>query len=97
MFKITIEEIKEIEIEKQGTYAQFSSEYLDSKDFHTLSYEAQRGYKQIEAPNGTVQYEKNIYGYSPNTKVITDQITKLYEQTVDSIKLSDVIKSVNGI
>lgn len=86
-FKITIEETKE-EVTTQGR------EWVKTGEREVLSETSMFDAANADEPRTRIE---SIYGYNPEIQKKSTATKTIYEQRVDSLTLSDVILSINGI
>lgn len=90
MFKITIEEIKDVK-------------KTIGKRWETVAQEwPEQGFDRIGRmdASGTVTINisaKDVKGYTPEVESTETVSSKIYEQTVDELDVADVIAVINGL
>lgn len=93
--KITIVEIKEVEVAERSTYNKIKTEYISDVEFRKMDRAES---KEFKPNNETGGYSRDVYGYAPDrltTKIVE---TKIYEQVVPSegFDLAKIITQINS-
>jgi hypothetical protein len=95
MYKITIEEIKQVE---QSTYGDRITKikYLTPEEFNNLPRNEQQYISRIESIDDRC-YAKEESAYAPDKTIIKEQKIEIYTQTVESLDVTTVIAAINKI
>lgn len=109
MYKITVEEIKEVTTSKQGNYCILETRAITSAEREEMcqrvnnsndSYDRQEGRDEIEKyklDKDSGMYVKNIYGNPPPVSIVVEKETKIFEQVVETLNIADMIVAINGL
>lgn len=95
-YTITITQKKEIQKEDLGNYCQVGITCLQAAEYKALPFDDRKHFEL--KPDGT--YVKPEYAYPPKRLVTKTVETKIFEQTVEELSISDVaavIISINGL
>jgi len=82
---ITIKEVKTVTKVVRGEHT-----VIDQK-------QEKKEYPNIGDSGDSHTIMKNVYGYAPDREEEVIIETKIFEQTVDSMNLQDVIRAINGL
>lgn len=94
MFKITIEEIKTTKVMQDGPWV-----VIDRIPWTNDELEEKASNAYGARHETLIQKEPlhEIRGYAPQKEVTEKTTTKIFEQTVDDLDMSDVIKAINRL
>ena len=90
-YTITITQTKKQEKEESGSYCQVGVVYVSQEEYEAMSYDEKKRY-ELQA-NG--HWAKPLYDYPPKRLVVKEIEAKIFEQTVDTLDIKAVIKSIN--
>jgi len=109
MYKVTIQEIRDVDVVKQGQYCVLETRSITADEREEMCNRV-RGYEndddRAEGRNEIEKYKldktsgmyvKNIYGNAPSTTVTEQKTTEVFSQVVDTLNIPAVICAINAI
>lgn len=92
-YRVTIEQIENEEYTQRGAYT-----IIDRVPWPKEDVEQFAGMNRVGLVSPMEKEPlKEIRGYAPDTQCVREKTTKIFEQTVGSIKIGSVIKAVNDL